>query len=266
MKVSLFVTCMVDTFFPEVGVSMVKLLRRLGMDVDFPQSQTCCGQPAFNSGYNAAALDAAEQLVRSMAGAEAIVTPSGSCAAMVRTYYPSLFQGSPLESEAKAVAAKTYELTEFIVNRLGIVDLGGQYDAKVTYHSSCHMMRGLGVKEPPLKLLHHVKGLELVDLPFADECCGFGGTFAVKMADISTSMADDKIDYARSTGATVLVGSDMACLMHLGGRLDRRGLPLKVMHLAQLLEEATQSASQRDHEVNVNIENEAQDKLDATGA
>lgn len=239
MRISLFITCMVDTFYPQVGVSMVRLLRRLGCDVDFPQGQTCCGQPAFNSGFSQEARAAGATLLQSFQEADVVVAPSGSCAAMVKAYYPKLFAGTPWESEANALAGKTYELSQFIVDVLGLVDLGGVYPARATYHSSCHMMRGLGVKEQPLRLLSQISGLELVDLTLSDECCGFGGTFAVKLSDLSTAMADDKIEHVKETGAEILVGSDMACLMHLGGRLERLGAPVSVMHLAELLDRAT---------------------------
>lgn len=243
MKVSLFVTCLVDTLYPQVGISAVRLLRRLGVDVDFPAEQTCCGQPAFNSGYHDDARAAAIQMVRAFRESEWVVGPSGSCVSMIRHYYPALFQDHPLRSEALEFANKTYELSQFIVDVLGVTDLGGTFEGVATYHTSCHMTRGLGVKDAPLTLLSHVRGLQLVDLPLADECCGFGGTFAVKMSGLSTAMADDKLDNVAKTGAQYLVGGDMACLMHLGGRLEKRGMPVKVMHLAELLEAATRPAS-----------------------
>lgn len=239
MRVSLFVTCLIDALYPQVGVSTVKLLRRLGVDVDFPTGQVCCGQPAFNSGYSDAAREAAAQLVRAFSGSEYVVGPSGSCVSMIHHYYPALFDGHPLEAEAKALIDKTYELSQFIVDVLGVDDLNARFPGKATYHTSCHMTRGLGVVDPPMRLLRNVKGLELVDLPHKEDCCGFGGTFAVKMANLSTAMADEKLDFVAETTAEYLVGSDMACLMHLGGRAERRGMPTRVLHLAELLEEAT---------------------------
>lgn len=239
MRVSLFVTCLIDALYPQVGVSAVKLLRRLGVDVDFPESQVCCGQPAFNSGYSQSAREAAASLIRAFADSEYVVGPSGSCVSMIHNYYPVLFKGHSLENEAKAFAGKTYELSQFIVEVLGKDDLNARFSGRATYHTSCHMTRGLGVADPPIRLLKNVRGLELVDLPHKEDCCGFGGTFAVKMADLSTAMADEKIDHASSTEAEYLIGSDMACLMHLGGRAERRGAPFKVMHLAELLEQAT---------------------------
>jgi len=239
LRVSLFVTCLIDAMYPQVGVSTVKLLRRLGVEVDFPKDQVCCGQPAMNSGYHDAAREAAAALIKAFAGSEYVVGPSGSCVSMIRHYYPVLFKGHPLEKEAKAFAAKTFELSQFIVEVLGKDDLNAHFPGRATYHTSCHMTRGLGVVDPPLRLLRNVRGLELVDLPHREDCCGFGGTFAVKMADLSTAMADEKIDHASEVGAEYLVGSDMACLMHLGGRAERRGESIKVIHLAELLEQGT---------------------------
>ncbi len=239
MRVSLFITCLIDALYPQVGVSTVKLLRRLGVEVDFPEGQVCCGQPAFNSGYSDASREAAASLIRAFVDAEYVVGPSGSCVSMIHHYYPALFAGHPLEKEAKAFIGKTYELSQFIVEVLGKDDLNARFTGRATYHTSCHMTRGLGVVDPPIRLLKNVQGLELVDLPHREDCCGFGGTFAVKMADLSTAMADEKIDHVSQTRAQYLVGSDMACLMHLGGRAERRGESVKVLHLAELLEQAT---------------------------
>lgn len=241
MRVSLFTTCLIDTFYPQVGVSTVKLLRRLGIEVDVPQDQTCCGQPAFNSGYADQACAAAEKLVEALAESEYVVGPSGSCVAMIRQYYPKLFAGHHREKEAKQLIAKSYELSQFIVEVLGIDDMGAQFNGVATYHSSCHMLRGLGVREAPKRLLRHVRGLELIDLPLEEECCGFGGTFAVKMANVSTAMVDDKVDNIEKTKAKYLVGSDMACLMNIGGRLERRGMDVEVLHLAEVLERGTRA-------------------------
>lgn len=245
MRVSLMVTCLIDAVFPEVGVAAVKLLRRLGVEVDFPPDQTCCGQPAFNSGYAEAAQDAALQMVRAFSDSEYVVAPSGSCVAMVRHYYPALFAGHRAEPEVLAFAKKCYELSQFVVDVLGVEDLGAAYPGVAAYHASCHMSRGLGVREAPLRLLSRVEGLQLVELPLAEECCGFGGTFAVKLAELSAAMADDKIDRVKESGARLLVSSDMACLMHLAGRIARRGLDVRTLHLATLLEEATRPPNQR---------------------
>lgn len=238
MKASLFITCLADTFFPEVGESVVRVLRRFGVEVDFPPEQTCCGQPAFNTGYEREAAQVAAGLIRAFEGSEYVVAPSGSCAAMCRRYYPLLFKDDPtMLARVEAFNKKLYEFSEFLIHVLKVDDPGVEFRARATYHSSCHMMRGLGVREEPLRLLRAVKGLDLVDLPYSQDCCGFGGTFAVKMADISEAMLEDKLARVGETKADVLIGSDMACLMHLGGRLKRLGSSVRVMHVAQVLDE-----------------------------
>ncbi|PZN01437.1 MAG: Fe-S oxidoreductase [Bacillota bacterium] len=246
MRVALFITCLCDLFFPEVGESTLRLLRRLGVEVTFPAGQTCCGQPAYNTGYTAEARDVARNLIEVFereAPGLPVVTPSGSCAAMIRHHYARLFAGdSEWAARAAAFAERVYELSEFIVHVLGRTDLGARYPAVATFHRSCHMARGLGLVEEPLALLRAVEGLELVDLPHPGECCGFGGTFAVKMAELSTAMVDAKVQAIEETGAQLLVGCDVGCLMHIGGRLRRLGRPVRVLHLAQLLDEATRPA------------------------
>ncbi|MDI3328552.1 MAG: (Fe-S)-binding protein [Alicyclobacillaceae bacterium] len=238
MRVSLFVTCLVDACFPEVGVSAVRLLRRLGVEVDFPPEQTCCGQPAFNAGFHREAGAVAQVWLESFADSDYIVTPSGSCAGMIRHGYGELWAGtSPVGSLAKELSEKTYELSQFLVEILGVRDLGARFPAKAVYHPSCHATRLLGIGDAPLILLRRVRGLELVDLPFAEECCGFGGTFSVKFGEVSGAIATDKARNVMGTGADVLVGTDMGCLMNIGGRLRRLGSPIRVLHLAQLLEE-----------------------------
>ena len=246
MRAALFVTCLCDLFFPEVGESTVRLLRRLGVEVTFPAGQTCCGQPAYNTGYTAEARDVARALIEAFdreAPGLPVVAPSGSCAAMVRHHYPRLFAGDPeWSARAAAFAERVYELSEFIVHVLGRTDLGARYRGVATFHRSCHMARGLGLVEEPLALLRAVEGLDVVDLPHAGECCGFGGTFAVKMAGLSTAMVDAKVRAVEETGAELLVGCDLGCLMHIAGRLRRLGSPVRVLHLAQLLDEATRPA------------------------
>lgn len=242
MRVSLFATCLVDMFAPEVGVSTVRLLRRLGCDVDFPPGQTCCGQPAWNSGHRAEAERVAACTVRAFADSEYVVAPSGSCAGMIREVYPTLFADQPgLQAEARALAAKTYELSEFLANVLkaDLRALDARFPATVAYHSSCHMTRELGVREEPLILLDQIEGLKRRELQRADLCCGFGGTFSVKMPEVAVAMADDKLADVTATGAEYLVSADLACLMHLQGRLRRQGGAMRVLHLAQLLEMAT---------------------------
>ena len=237
------VTCVNDAMFPETGKAVVTLLRRLGVDVDFPAGQTCCGQPMINTGY----LDEAISAVRAFAGAfegyDAIVTPSGSCAGCVRHQHAIVARraGDPrLTAALERTSPRTYELSEFLVDVLGVVDVGAYFPHRVTYHPTCHSLRMLGVGDRPTRLLSAVRGLSLVDLPAAEQCCGFGGTFAVKNADVSVAMASDKARHVRETGAEVLVAGDNSCLMNIGGLLSRAGV--RIMHLAEVLA-ATEGAS-----------------------
>ncbi len=236
MRVALFVTCLVDQFFPSVGEATVHILRRLGVDVDFPEEQTCCGQPAFNTGYWHEARDVAEQMLTVFEPYDHVVAPSGSCVMMMKHFYPDLFQGDePKHSQAAALAAKTYELSQFLIHVLKKEDVGARFSARVTYHDSCHSLRGLRMVDEPRRLLRAVRGLELVEMEASDRCCGFGGTFAVKMADISVAMLRDKIESIRRTGARYVVSSDASCLMQIAGMLHRQKLPIQTMHLAELL-------------------------------
>ncbi|GAC91356.1 (Fe-S)-binding protein [Anoxybacillus sp. LAT_35] len=235
MNVTLFVTCLVDLFHVNVGKATVELLERLGCTIHFPEAQTCCGQPAYNSGYVKEAKEAMKHMIRTFEHAEYIVTPSGSCATMFKEY-PHIFKGDgEWEERAKRVADKTYELTQFIVDVLQVEDVGAQLEGKATYHTSCHMTRLLGVKDAPLTLLQHVKGLEVVPLPNAHNCCGFGGTFSVKMGPISEQMVDEKIQCIEQVEADYLIGADCGCLMNIGGRIERKGKPIRVMHIAEVL-------------------------------
>lgn len=237
MKVSLFITCLADVFYPEVGKDVIEILEDLGCDVDFPKSQTCCGQPAYNSGYHKETRTAAKHMIEAFKDAEYVVAPSGSCVMMVHEY-PSLFpDDEEWRERAKVLAGKTYEFTQFVVEVLGKEDLGAELHAKATVHTSCHMNRLMGIKEPPQKLLSHVKGLELVPLPHNYDCCGFGGTFSVKMAEISEQMVDEKVEHILETDADTLIGMDCSCLMNIKGRLNRRGIPIQVKHIAQVLNE-----------------------------
>lgn len=225
-----------DNFFPDVGEAVVRLLNRQGVYVDFPPQQTCCGQPAFNSGYADDARAAARTLLGAFRDADYVVSPSGSCSGMVHHYFPNLFAGDPaLAREAEALRHKTFEFSQFLVDVLGVTDVGARFDHAVTYHPSCHGARLLGVADEPLRLLQSVRGLRFVELPQAQDCCGFGGTFAVKMSEISTAMVDEKARHVVETEAEVLVGTDAGCLMNIGGRLRRMGRPVRVMHLAELL-------------------------------
>jgi L-lactate dehydrogenase complex protein LldE len=238
VKVSLFITCLVDNFFPSVGEAMVRILHHYGVEVDVPQNQTCCGQPAFNSGYIEEARAVANVLLQAFEHADYVVSPSGSCVGMIHHYYPELFKDDPVLAEkVRRLIDKTYEFSQFLVNVLGIREMGAVFPYTVTYHPSCHAFRLLGVKEEPLQLLKHVDQLRLVDLPHATDCCGFGGTFAVKMHEISEAMVSEKADHVMETGAEVLVGTDMGCLMNIGGRLRHQGRQIRVMHLAELLYE-----------------------------
>jgi L-lactate dehydrogenase complex protein LldE len=229
------VTCLGDALFPGVGVAAVRVLEALGVHVDFPSRQTCCGQPAFNGGYRDAARRSARAYLRAFADSEQVVSISGSCAAMVREGYPVLFEGRAEESEARRLAARTYEFSQFLCDVMTIKDLPVIHAGKVTLHHSCHTRRLLGVVEQPERVLSMIRGIEYAPLPRAQDCCGFGGTFSVKMPAISTAMVDEKVDHVLETGADTLVGLDMSCLMNIEGRLRRRGSAVKVKHLAELV-------------------------------
>lgn len=231
MRVSLFVTCIVDQLYPEVGKATVELLEKLGVTVDYNPEQTCCGQPAFNTGYTELAGSVAKRNLEILADADYVVVPSGSCASQFKVFYPELFGHS---EEARKLAAKTYELSEFLVKVLKVKSLPSRFDGVVAYHDSCHALRELGIREEPRELLGRVKGLKLMDLP-SNTCCGFGGTFSVKFPELSCAMADDKIAAAQSVKADVVTSTDMGCLMHLEGRLKATGSKIRVLHLAQVL-------------------------------
>jgi L-lactate dehydrogenase complex protein LldE len=238
VRVALFVTCLADALFPEVGKATVTLLERLGHEVVFPEGQTCCGQMHINTGYRRDALGLVEHHADVFADAEAIVAPSGSCVGCVRHQHAELAAeaGRPeLASAAAAVASRTYELSEFLVDVLGVTVVGAYFPHRVTYHPTCHSLRMLRVGDRPLRLLRDVRGIELIELPAAEQCCGFGGTFALKNADTSLAMAADKIKNVAGTGAHVLTAGDASCLMHIGGGLARQGTGVRTMHLAEIL-------------------------------
>jgi len=236
MKIALMVTCLGDALFPGVGVATVRLLRRLGVEVSFPEAQTCCGQPHFNSGYHDDARDLARHTIEAFAGAAKVVTPSGSCAAMVKLEYPELFHHDDVwRRRALDLAARTHELSDFLVNVLGVEDVGARFEGRATYHMACHL-RGLGLLTEPERLLRRVRGLELVPLERADECCGFGGSFSVRFPEISGAMVKDKADFIEKTGVDVVVATDAGCLMNIGGCLRRRGGRVRTLHLAEVLE------------------------------
>src|SRR5262249_55225502 len=235
MHVSLMITCLGDALFPDVGVATVKLLRRLGVAVDFPKAQTCCGQPHFNSGFHQDARDLAKHTIQAFAKSPLVVTPSGSCAAMVKLEYPELFHHDPIwHGRAEDLARRTHELSDFLVNVLGKDDVGARLEGKATYHMACHL-RGLGLTTEPMRLLQKVKGLELVPLERHDECCGFGGSFAVRYPEISGAMVNDKAGFIAKTGADIVIATDAGCLMNIGGCLRRRQSAVRIMHLAEIL-------------------------------
>jgi L-lactate dehydrogenase complex protein LldE len=238
MRVALMVTCINDAMFPDAGKAVVRLLRRLGVDVDFPQAQTCCGQPMVNTGYLDEAVPVVRTFVEAFSGYDAVVVPSGSCAGSARHQHAMVARrsGDPaLEAAVAETSPRVYELSEFLVDVLGVEDVGASFPHAVTYHPTCHSLRMLGVGDRPTRLLRAVHGLRLLDLPEAEQCCGFGGTFAVKNADTSVAMGADKARHVRETGAEVLVAGDSSCLMHIGGMLSRQRSGVRVMHLAEVL-------------------------------
>jgi L-lactate dehydrogenase complex protein LldE len=233
-EAALFVTCLVDQFFPEVGEASVRLLERSGRRVVFPGEQTCCGQPAFNMGYRDEARRLARRFIEIFEPYEEIVAPSGSCVSMVRKFYPELFESEPKWQErARGLGEHVFELTEFL--HANAFEPRSRFQGKVTYHASCHLLRELGVRKQPRDLLTRVPGVELVEMNAAEVCCGFGGAFSVKMSGLSEAMLNDKLASAEATGADVLTATDCGCLMHLGGALSRRGSALRAIHIAEIL-------------------------------
>ena len=238
MQVALFITCFNDTLFPNVGIATTRLLERLGLTVDFPEAQTCCGQMHFNTGYQRETIPLVRHFIEVFGAAEVIVAPSASCVGMVRDLYP---KAAALSGDAALIEAvdqltpRVYELSELLVKRLGITEVGAYYPHRVTYHPTCHSLRVLHVGDAPLRLLHAVKGIDLVELPDARECCGFGGTFAVKNADTSLAMLSDKMRCVLDTGAEVLCSADTSCLLHIGGGLHRQRAGVTTVHLAEIL-------------------------------
>ncbi|WP_273842112.1 (Fe-S)-binding protein [Rubrobacter calidifluminis] len=238
MRAALFITCFNDTLFPETGIATVKVLERLGVEVDFPREQTCCGQMHFNTGYQREAIPLVRRFVEVFSPYEVIVAPSGSCVGMVRELYPmaaGLAGDAALAREVEALAPRVFELSEFLVKKLGTTDVGAYYPHRVTYHPTCHSLRMIKVGDAPLRLLEAVRGIDLVELPEAEECCGFGGTFAVKNADTSAAMLADKVANVLSSGAEVCCASDNSCLMHIGGALSRQRTGVRTVHLAEIL-------------------------------
>jgi L-lactate dehydrogenase complex protein LldE len=234
-KVSLFIPCFVDQLLPQVAVDTVKVLRRLRYAVDYPEDQTCCGQPAFNTGYWDEARPCAERFVKVFKHADVIVCPSGSCTTMIRNFYTDLLAKSALREEALAVASRTFELSEFLVKVAAVTEVGATFPHTVTYHASCHGLRELKLRDEPLQLLRQVKGLTLIDLPRAEECCGFGGTFALKFSDISAAMGNSKAESVATTGAEFVTAIDPSCLLHMQGILGKQKSPTRTIHLASIL-------------------------------
>lgn len=215
---------------------MVKVLRRVGVELDFLQDQTCCGQPAFNTGYHSDAKILAKRFVSIFDKDGYIVCPSGSCTSMVKIFYRELFKNEPeLLEIAERISNKTREFSDFIVNVLNLEQVGAFYNGKVTYHDSCHLLRELGIKDEPRKLINSVRGIDFIEMKNSDACCGFGGTFSIKFPDVSVSILDEKLENIVSTGAEAVISTDMGCLMQIGGALMRRKIPIKTMHLAELL-------------------------------
>jgi len=238
MRVALMVTCINDALFPGTGRAVLTVLRRLGVQVDFPLAQTCCAQPMVNTGYLDEAVPVLRNFVDAFGGYDAVVTPSGSCAGSVRHQHDLVARRSGDDALVRAVreiTPRTFELTEFVTDVLGVEDVGASFPHRVTYHPTCHSLRMLGVGDRPERLLRRVRGLDLVELPAAEECCGFGGAFAVKNADVSVAIGADKVRHVRGTGAEVLVAGDRSCLTHLGGLLSRQRSGVRVMHLAEIL-------------------------------
>jgi L-lactate dehydrogenase complex protein LldE len=236
VRVTLFIPCFIDSLYPHVGAAIVEVLERLGHTIDYPQAQTCCGQPPFNSGYWDEARDVARRQMRVFRDAEVVVSASGSCGAMFKKFYAELFEHLPEEAEAKELGAKTWEFSEFLVSRLGVRDVGARFANKVTFHDGCHGLRELGTREAPRTLLRSVQGLELIEMSEGESCCGFGGTFAVKYPQISTAMAEVKCNSILETGVEYVVSNDSSCLMQIQGWLDRNGRRVvKSLHLAEVL-------------------------------
>jgi L-lactate dehydrogenase complex protein LldE len=232
VRVSLFVTCVIDQMFPKVGMAMADVLERAGCEVEFREAQTCCGQPAFNSGYRDEARTVAEHFLKTFDGAEHIVVPSGSCCSMISHHFADLLPG---DKRVHDLEPRVWEFSQFLVDFLKVEDVGAKYDGLVTYHDSCHALRELKIKDGPRKLLGNVRGLRLAEMEPAEECCGFGGTFAVKFPEISGGMVRTKIDAIEKTGASTVVSVDSSCLMQIQGALSRAGSKIRTMHLAEVL-------------------------------
>ncbi len=236
-KVQLFATCLIDALEPEVGECVVQLLEKVGLEVELPEGQTCCGQPAFNGGFWDEARAMAKHTIEVFGdGDTPVIIPSGSCGYMIVHHYPELFQDEPQwRARAERLGQRSYELTQYLVDVLGVTELGARCDARLTYHASCHLLRGMKIHRQPLALLSKVRGAKVVPLEGEQECCGFGGLFSIKYGDISSEMLERKLDNIAATGAQYVVGCDLSCLLNINGGLHRRKSPIKGVHIAQLL-------------------------------
>ncbi|MGO9978779.1 MAG: (Fe-S)-binding protein [Candidatus Sulfotelmatobacter sp.] len=243
--VSLFIPCFVDQLLPQVAVDTVKVLRRLDYGVEYPEDQTCCGQPAFNTGYWDEARPCAEHFVKVFKHADVVVCPSGSCATMIRIFYADLLAKSSSRDDALSLASRTFELSEFLVKVAGVTQVGAVFPHRVTYHASCHGLRELKLRDEPLQLLRQVRGLTLIEMARSEECCGFGGTFAAKFSDISAAMGTSKAESVAATGAEFVTAIDPSCLLHLEGILGKRQAPTRTIHLASILAQQDPSHQER---------------------
>ncbi|HEY1869573.1 MAG TPA: (Fe-S)-binding protein [Chitinophagaceae bacterium] len=235
MNIQLFIPCFVDQLYPDTAFNMIRVLERAGCTVQYNDEQTCCGQPAFNAGFREDAKEVCIKFLKDFAGAEYIVAPSASCTGFVRNYYSELFVDSSYNKEVKKISKRIYEFSDFLVNVLKIENFNARLNGKATYHDSCAALRECKIKTEPRKLLSNVQGLELVEMDDVETCCGFGGSFAVKFESISIAMADQKVNHALKTGADILISTDLSCLMHLDGYIRKKNLPLKTMHIADVL-------------------------------
>lgn len=236
MKVQLFIPCFVDQLFPSTALNMIRVLEKLGCEVGYNPDQTCCGQPAFNAGFQTEAKAVAEKFIReNIAHSDYVVAPSASCTGFIRNYYPQLFDNSSIHNEISKLKARSFEFSDFLVNVLKVEDLGASFPMKATYHDSCAALRECKIKEEPRKLLANVSGLELVEMNDVETCCGFGGTFSIKYEPISIAMADQKVNNALQTGAEAIISTDLSCLMHLDGFIKKKQLPLQTFHLVDVL-------------------------------
>jgi L-lactate dehydrogenase complex protein LldE len=236
MRASLFIPCLVDQFHPQVGENVVRVLKKVGVSVDYTDEQICCGQPFFKSGHHKKTLPLAKNTIQAFKGAEAVVAPSGSCVNTIREHYVELFRDDPSWLEqAQELSRKTYELSEFLIRVIQVDDVGAAYKGKITYHDSCQVLRGLGVSSEPRRLLGRVRGLELVEMKDSGVCCGFGGLFSIKFPHIARAMVTEKVKNILATGAEAVVGCEMSCLMHIGGYLGYQGVHIRAVHLADIL-------------------------------